>query len=119
MTQKVTAAYREDLDEEDDLQPKQRGVHTILSACTMITRCHKIPAPLTSFIIRNGSRFRFSHEFTNIFLNRFVTMEGNIGDFVLQSSTDKVKVTTYFSSNISDYLHREEKKQAIKKYVYI
>ena len=109
MIQKVTAAYGEDLDEEDELQRKQRGVRTILSACTMVTRCHKVSAPLASFIVRNGSWFRFSHEFTNIFLNQFVAMEDDIGDYVLQSSTDKEKVTKYFSSNISDYLHRKKK----------
>ena len=119
MIQKVTAAYREDLDEEDDLQRKQRGVRTILSACTMITRCHKVCAPLASFIVRNGSRFKFSHEFTNINLNQYVAIEDDIGDYVLQSSNNKEKVTKYFSSSISDYLFREKKNQAIRKYVHI
>ena len=40
MIQKVTATYGDDFDDEDDLQRKQRGVRTILSACTMVTRCH-------------------------------------------------------------------------------
>ena len=59
MIQKVTAAYGEDFDDEDDLQRKQREVRTILSACTMVTRCHKVSALLASFIVRNRSWFKF------------------------------------------------------------
>ena len=111
MIQKIAATYGEDFDGEDDLQRKQRGVRTILSACTMVTRCHKVSAPLASFIIRNGSRFKFSHDFTNIFLNQFAAMEEDISDYVLQSSNDDEKVTQFFSSQISDYLHRKKDKQ--------
>ena len=38
-------------------------------------------------------------------------MEEDIGDYVLQSSTDDEKVTQFFSSQISDYLHRKKDKQ--------
>ena len=38
-------------------------------------------------------------------------MEEDIGDYVLQSSTDDEKVTQFFSSQISDYLHRKKDEQ--------
>ena len=115
MIQKVTASYGEELDTDDNLQRKQRGVRTILSACTMVTRCHKVSAPLASYIVRNGSRFQFSHDFTNIFLNQFVTMDKDIDDYVLQSSTNDEKVTTkYFASQISDYVCRPKKNKLFK-----
>ena len=68
---KIQKKYGDTLDTKDDEQRTKRGLRLILGTCTMVTRRHKIAAPLASYIIQNGSRFKYSHEFEHFYPDHF------------------------------------------------
>ena len=80
---KIVAEYGDTLDTKDDEQRTKRGLRLILGTCTMVTRRHKIAAPLASYIIQNGSRFKYSHEFEYFYPGSFSHMDENVTDLML------------------------------------
>ena len=105
-------------DPSDDLQQKSRGIKVLIGACTLVTRYHVTGATISSSIIRNGSRFEFSHKFCGIMVNQLCDIDNNISDYVLhsvQTNNDKEDGTTtkVWTSRISDYLNRPSKNAII------
>ena len=82
---KIEKEYGDKLDEIDDEQHKKRGLRLIMGTCYMVTRRHKILAPLASYIIQNGSRFKYSHEFEYFYPGSFAQMADNVTDLMLKS----------------------------------
>ena len=60
-----------------------------MGAFHKVTTSHVVSAPLASYIVRNGSRFRFSHDFVHLPLTKLCNLETNIEDYVLQTDENE------------------------------
>lgn len=61
MITKLREVY--DADEEDEMQLCRKGVRTLMGAVIIATRSHMVSTPMASYLLRNGSRFGFAHDF--------------------------------------------------------
>ena len=91
-----------------------------MGAVHKVTTSHVVSAPLASYIVRNGSRFKFSHDFVNIPITKlFCNMDNNIEDYVLQTDENEEGETKkFFSSAILDYICRPQKEMFEKLCAY-
>jgi hypothetical protein len=82
-------------------EQKQRGLRALMAAVMQSTKAHICSAPMGAYLIRNKSRFKFSHEFVYVNLFMFEKEEGM--DFTLSSNREG---TAFLRSSVSDYTHR-------------
>ena len=80
---------------------KQRGLKALMGAVIMSTRAHVCSAPMGAFLIRNESRFMYSHEGAYTNLHQFERHTGS--DMGLGSDQDG---TVYLTSTVANYIHR-------------
>jgi hypothetical protein len=48
---------------QEDLDCVTLGMKSLIGSVFMSTNSHKVAAPMCAYLVRNGSRFHFSHEF--------------------------------------------------------
>jgi hypothetical protein len=97
--------FGEDLDQTignmTQEERKQRGLRTLMAAVLQSTKAHVCSAPLGAFLVRNKSRFKFSHDF--VFPNIFMFEKEAGMDYTLSSSREG---TAFIRSSVADYRHR-------------
>ena len=109
MLRKIKDEYGNDFKKVGDDERKIIGVKVIMGAVHKVTTTHVVSAPLTSYILRNGSRFKFSHDFVHMPLIKLCNLDNNIEDYVLQTDENEEGETKkFFSSAISDYICRPQ-----------
>ncbi|KAG7358146.1 hypothetical protein IV203_014733 [Nitzschia inconspicua] len=62
--QQQMAERKELSDLELEEEASSVGLKGMIGAALMATKVHKVAAPMASYLIRNGSRFHFSHNFS-------------------------------------------------------
>ncbi|KAG7361348.1 hypothetical protein IV203_036448 [Nitzschia inconspicua] len=69
--QQQMAEQKELLDLELEEEASSVGLKGMIGAALMATKVHKVAAPMASYLIRNGSRFHFSHNFSYVDIGSF------------------------------------------------
>ncbi|KAG7365108.1 hypothetical protein IV203_038311 [Nitzschia inconspicua] len=69
--QQQMAERKELLDLELEEEASSVGLKGLIGAALMATKVHKVAAPMASYLIRNGSRFHFSHNFSYVDIGSF------------------------------------------------
>jgi hypothetical protein len=82
-------------------QRKQRGLRVLMAAVLQSTKSHVCSAPLAAYLVRNKSRFKFSHEF--VYANIFMFEKEAGLDYTVSSSRDG---TAFIRSSVADYIFR-------------
>ena len=109
MIVKIRDNYGDGFDYIDKLQQIKLDVRIIQGACIFLTRWYKVAGPMVSHIVRNGSCFKVSHDFTNIMFVELSTIDGNITDYIMLNFIDQNDKTIFFYSHASNYIHQPEK----------
>ena len=84
----------------DDIQKSKNGVRALLGACILTTRSHVVSAPMASYLTRNGSRFRYSHDFS------YLSVGGFDSDDINEYHLFKGVESTFLSSVLANYTCR-------------
>ena len=103
MIKKTREASANDKDNDNDLQIKKNGVRALMGACLLSTKANTVSAPMASFLLQNGSRFMFSHDFQYVSIQDFDTQE----DDCVQLAS--INGSTILKSVLANYLFRPER----------
>ena len=93
-------AMGQDIHESHDDQMK-KGIKSMIAASMIASSGRVVSATMASFLLRNESRYHFSHKFTFINIQAFLVADAN--DITLSSSPDGIP---FITSNVSNYIHR-------------
>ena len=95
----------DDDDDEEAIEKElcTRGIRTLMATTLMNTNTHVVSAPMATYLVRNGSRFGYAHEFQFISVKGFLS--GCLDDIVL---TSNYKGSTFIKSLVANYLCRAE-----------
>jgi hypothetical protein len=91
-------------DEEYSIDHSRKGMRAMISAVMQLTSSHKVAAPMASYLVRNTSRFQFSHKFAWLNINDFE--HDSIQDFQCTSDEDNIP---FLKSSVANYLYRPKK----------
>ncbi|KAG7369262.1 helitron helicase-like protein [Nitzschia inconspicua] len=69
--QQQMAERKELLSLELEEEASSVGLKGMIGAALMATKVHRVAAPMASYLIRNGSRFHFSHNFSYVDIGSF------------------------------------------------
>ncbi|KAG7352599.1 helitron helicase-like protein [Nitzschia inconspicua] len=89
----------ENEDEEEEIS--SIGMKGLIGAVLMATKEHKVAAPMASYLIRNHSRFHFSHDFAYVNIDNF--LKDVHEDFNISANE---KGFVCLKSNVANYLYR-------------
>ena len=90
-------------EEQDEDVAGLAGMRALIGASLHSTNSHVCSATMASYLLRNKSRFHFSHDFAYVNLTHFDT--DDIQNYVMNSDNDGVP---FMHSYVSDYIHRPE-----------
>ncbi|KAG7368583.1 hypothetical protein IV203_031326 [Nitzschia inconspicua] len=74
----------------------------------MATKVHKVAAPMASYLIRNGSRFHFSHNFSYVDIGSF--FKAIQEDLNISADEDG---SVFLKSSVSNYLCRPKELEEV------
>ncbi|KAG7352578.1 PIF1-like helicase [Nitzschia inconspicua] len=91
----------------------RRGVFSwfkkgMIGAALMATKVHKVAAPMASYLIRNGSRFHFSHNFSYVDIGSF--FKAIQEDLNISADEDG---SVFLKSSVSNYLCRPKELEEV------
>ncbi|KAG7372188.1 PIF1-like helicase [Nitzschia inconspicua] len=95
MTERMRAG-----DTEQEQETSSIGLKGMIGAALMATKAHKVAAPMASYLIRNGSRFHFSHDFAYVNIDSFFKEVHE--DFDISADENG---SVFFKSSVANYLY--------------
>ena len=98
---------------EDD-EKQLLGIRAMIGAVLMATNAHVVSAPMASFLIRNRSRFEFSHEFQFVCLSDFIKEASS--DYAIGTNEEG---TPYIKSSVANYTMRPKELEDVCLYDFI
>jgi hypothetical protein len=99
--QEMMTQKEEDDTDMDELDRTCLGLKTMIGAVLMSTNAHVCGAPLAAFLIRNQSRFWFSHDFSYLRLDDFLKSP----DLDKEFATDE-NGNPFLKSTVCNYVRR-------------
>ncbi|KAG7348980.1 PIF1-like helicase [Nitzschia inconspicua] len=84
------------------------GLKGMIGAALMATKVHKVAAPMASYLIRNGSRFHFSHNFSYVDIGSF--FKAIQEDLNISADEDG---SVFLKSSVSNYLCRPKELEEV------
>ncbi|KAG7345348.1 hypothetical protein IV203_032879 [Nitzschia inconspicua] len=106
--QQQMAERKELLDLELEEEASSVGLKGMIGAALMATKVHKVAAPMASYLIRNGSRFHFSHNFSYVDIGSF--FKAIQEDLNISADEDG---SVFFKSFVSNYLCRPKELEEV------
>ncbi|KAG7346194.1 hypothetical protein IV203_005262 [Nitzschia inconspicua] len=95
-------AERKELSEvELEEEASSVGLKGMIGTALMAAKVHKVTAPMVSYLIRNGSRFHFSHDFSYVDIGSF--FKAIQEDLNISADEDG---SVFLKSSVSNYLCR-------------
>lgn len=95
----------EDTGDQDNLLA---GIRALIGASLIATKNHYCSAPMASYLIRNHSRFQYSHQFAYANYDEFLKTE--IEDHIVYSTEEGMP---FLSSKVANYLYRPKKMEKV------
>ncbi|KAG7339314.1 hypothetical protein IV203_023960 [Nitzschia inconspicua] len=106
--QQQMAERKELLDLELEEEASSVGLKGMIGAALMATKVHKVAAPMASYLIRNGSRFHFSHNFSYVDIGSF--FKAIQEDLNISADEDG---SVFLKSSVSNYLCRPKELEEV------
>ncbi|KAG7364583.1 hypothetical protein IV203_037785 [Nitzschia inconspicua] len=106
--QQQMAERKELLDLELEEEASSVGLKGMIGAALMATKVHKVAAPMASYLIRNGSRFHFSHNFSYVDIGSF--FKAIQEDLNISADEDG---SVLLKSSVSNYLCRPKELEEV------
>ncbi|KAG7364300.1 hypothetical protein IV203_037502 [Nitzschia inconspicua] len=101
-----------DRDNEEDTS--SIGIRGMIGATFMATKVQKVAAPMASYLIRNGARFQFSHDFSYVNIRSF--FKEVYED--LEISADE-EGCVFYNSSVANYLCRPKELEDVCLYDFL
>ena len=76
----------------------------MVTSVLQLTNCHKVAAPMAAYLVKNKSRFHYSHDFKYVNLSDFENEK--ISDFDIRSDSNNIP---FLKSEVANYLYRPTK----------
>ncbi|KAG7373540.1 hypothetical protein IV203_034264 [Nitzschia inconspicua] len=106
--QQQMAERKELSDLELEEEASSVGLKGMIGAALMATKVHKVAAPMASYLIRNGSRFHFSHNFSYVDIGSF--FKAIQEDLNISADEDG---SVFLKSSVSNYLCRPKELEEV------
>ncbi|KAG7363147.1 helitron helicase-like protein [Nitzschia inconspicua] len=106
--QQQMADRKELLDIELEEEASSVGLKGMIGAALMATKVHKVAAPMASYLIRNGSGFHFSHNFSYVDIGSF--FKAIQEDLNISADEDG---SVFLKSSVSNYLCRPKELEEV------
>ncbi|KAG7349075.1 PIF1-like helicase [Nitzschia inconspicua] len=100
--------------EEQEKEDSSIGLKSMIDAALMATKDHKVAAPMASYLIRNGSRFHYSHFFAYVNIGSF--FKDVHEDFNISADGDG---KVFLKSSVANYIYRPMKLECVCVYDFL
>ena len=100
--------------ENEEQNNRKKGLRAVIGAVLMATNAHVVAAPMAAYLVRNGSRFSFSHDFTFTYIGDF-HKEG-VPDFNIDADEDG---RIFLKSRVSNYIQRPVELESLCLYDFL
>ena len=92
-----------DTDEIQIDETRRNGLKAMISSVLQLTNSHKVSAPMAAYLVKNGSRFKYSHGFKWCNLKSFD--QKDLQNFNLMTDSNDVP---FLTNSVGDYLYRPD-----------
>ncbi|KAG7356959.1 ATPase AAA [Nitzschia inconspicua] len=100
--------------EEQEEEDSSIGLKSMIGAALMATIDHKVAAPMASYLIRNGSRFHYSHFFAYVNIGSF--FKDVHEDFNISADGDG---KVFLKSSVANYIYRPMELEGVCVYDFL
>ncbi|KAG7362094.1 hypothetical protein IV203_025760 [Nitzschia inconspicua] len=100
--------------EEQEEEDSSIGLKSMIGAALMATKQHKVAAPMASYLIRNGSRFHYSHFFAYVNIGSF--FKDVHEDFNISADGDG---KVFLKSSVANYIYRPKELEGVCVYDFL